>query len=256
MAGAARITAAYDDTPLLHRFPAAGGGAVTGFDLEALRETLVTALGALCGMSATIDVSPLPVAPRGLGWLARGDGLAAACGGGAVLAGALLSRDCGGGFVASDVPPASASLARRRADLMAAIRDAVGTLWPDGETGWTVGAAPAAYQAWHVAVTVGGVADSFDLALVPPPHVAADHGDWPRQLHARLAALAIPVRVVLHEGPYAVRAARALRVGDVLPLVTAHEVGIRAGRLCIARGRSAGTSEDAARVEIVRRGSR
>ena len=256
MTAAARITAGYDEGPLDHCFPAADAVCVAHFDAGRLCEPLAAAVGALCGASASITLSRAPAASAGFDWRSRDDGLAVGCGGGLALADAMLSRDCGGGFVAGVAPLASASLARRRATLAAALCEAVGGLWPDGQADWSGCPAPIGVLGWRFAVVVAGVDDFIDLAVVVPPCKAATHDEWHGRLYAQLTALAIPVRVVLHEGPIAVRAARALRVGDVLPLATANEVGIRAGRSCVARGRIAAASEDAPRIEIVRRGSR
>ncbi len=251
MAGAARITAGYDERPLDFVFPPAAPRAAPAFDARALVEPLANAIGRVCGAAAQVTLATTPGDARGLDWQA-GDGLTVALDGGDRLASALLGRRCGGGFVAEACAP-TPSVARVRGEILALVRDALAASLGATIGAWASTGKVADAPVWRFTVAVADVADNFDIALVAPP-VAPVSGDWPARLAACLAALTIPVRVVLHDGGIAVRAARRLGVGDVLPLATAHEVGVRAGPLLIARGRIAGTGDGQPRIEIVARG--
>lgn len=253
---APRITAGYDpDAPRDHVFPiavrpfASDGPAA---DPAALAGPLAAALEALCGVAVRVSAMAGDATPAET-WQAA-DGSRCGIGGGLVLAAALLNRQCGGEFEAGAVAR-SAHVERSRAALSEALREA---MLPDAD-GWQRLDAAQHLPASAFAVEAGGINDRIDLALLPAAAEApapASHARWRRDLRGVLDGLAVPVRLVLHEGAVAVRAARALAVGDVLPIATAHEVGLRVGTLALARGHIVDSDTATPRVRIVARGRR
>ena len=250
MSAAPRITAGYDgDAPREVVFPAAPrreAEAAQATDPTNLAVDLAAALTLICGVEA--EVTPLAGAalPVVAAWRTA-DGSTCTIGGGMIIAAALLNHECGGTFAASGA--AKSQHAGRRAEIMAlALRD----LMMPGADDWEP-CVPASVAAF--AVSVAGVSDRIDAGLtlaaaVPPDR---DHGDWSLRLRGVLDRLAVPVRLVLHEGKVAVRAARAYAVGDVIPIATAHEVGLRVGTLALARGQVIDSDTGSPRVRIVAR---
>jgi len=244
---APRITAGYDaDAPREWVFPRADlrSDDAGGVDGTLLAREVAAALGDLLGMAVTATPLAVPVTATA-GWTAA-DGSACAAGGGAVLAAALLNRQCGGAFEAAG-ESSSPHAERCRTTLIEGLRD---RLLPHA-TGWTSAVTASPRRAF--AVEAGGVADRIDVAVVPARPAAADTSDWHAGLRALLDGFAIPVRLVLHDGPIAVRAARALAVGDVLPIATASEVGLRVGTLAWARGQVINADTGVAQLRIVAR---
>lgn len=250
MNDAPRITAGYDaDEPRTVFFPAADRGSGNDhaeLDVPATALVLAQVLTAVCGLPAQAEAAagePQPLE----GWSA-GDGSSCAIGGGWRLAAAMLNRRCGGPF-AGDAATGSAHVARCRDALIATVRAA---LLPEGAD-WCAGLAVG--RATAFAVRVGDVSDRIDIHVAHPAVPVVSDGDWSARLAALLAGLVVPVRLVLHEGPFAVRAARALAVGDVLPIATAHEVGLRVGTLGLARGEVIDADTGTPRVRIAQRNS-
>lgn len=232
------ITAAVDDPPVAVRFPRADAAAPAPLD----RSGVVAAwLGARTGLTASAVVSDAE--PPAASWWQRDDGAAFGWGGGLQIAGAQLSRDCGGAF---DPGGAGASVARAARDLGDALRDALlpGGNWQPGGTG--------AVQA--IGVSVGGVEDLLAVGLVPAPcrNAMQARADWGRGLTDALARVVLPLRLVLHEDRVTMRSVRRLSVGDVLPIATAREVALRSGRHRVARGRV--IDGETGRIEIVAMG--
>ncbi len=253
---APRITAGYDAAaPREHVFPMAirrSAGEAPAADPAALSGPLAAALEEICGVAVRVSVlADDAVATEA--WQAA-DGSRCGIGGCLVLAAALLNRQCGGEFEAGAVSR-SAHVERSRSALSMALRDA---LLP-GVNGWERLDAVQHLPAAAFAVEAGRVNDRIDLAYLPKAVEAlapAGHPRWRRDLRGVLDGLAVPVRLVLHEGAVAVRAARALAVGDVLPIATAHEVGLRVGTLALARGHIVDSDTGTPRVRIVARGRR
>lgn len=244
---APRITAGYDaDAPRDHFFPAADGAGDDAADLDvpATAVILSQVLAAVCGQPVHAEAAAGDSQPLA-GWTA-GDGSGCWLGGGWQLAAAMLNSRCGGPFVA-DAAPGSAHVARCRDDLLAALR---AELLPEGAD-WVAASTPG--RATGFAVRIGDVSDRIDVHVTPRAAPVVSHGDWSARLAAVLAGLVVPVRLVLHEGPFAVRAARALAVGDVLPIATAHEVGLRVGTLGLARGEVIDADTGTPRIRIAHR---
>ncbi len=255
MSTAPRITAGYDaDAPCEIVFPAAARRAAEaapeGPDPATLAADLAAALTTLCGMPAEAAPMAGPALPMLAAWRAA-DGGACSIGGGAAIAAALFNRECGGAFDAGTGAAQSQHAAQRAAMLVAALRD----LLLIGAGGWEP-CPPGPAVAF--AVTVAGIADRIDVGLITPSETVQprDFGDWPQRLRGVLEGLAVPVRLVLHEGKVAVRAARAFAVGDVIPIATAHEVGLRVGTLALARGQVIDSDTGSPRVRIVTRSRR
>ena len=251
---APRITAGYDDAASRELiFPSASRRpepAVREVDAVALGEALAASLGTLCDVAATAE--PATGAPLAMSWWQSADGALFGIGGGEKLASALLNRQCGGEFEA-DGAPVSPHARRCLGELVVQLRSA---LMPDA-TGWTSAKSDVPPESYTV--TLGGVRDRIDLVAQPPAQPACapvDHSEWRAQLRRVLGGLAIPVRLVLHEGNVAVRAARAFKVGDVLPIATAHEVGLRIGSHPLARGHIIDADTGTPRVRIVARSRR
>lgn len=232
------ITAAVDDPPVAVRFPRADAVVAALPDRSG---DIAAWLGARTGLAAS--VVPGDAAMPAMSWWQRDDGAAFGSGGGALIASALLSRDCGGTF---EPAGGGASVARAARDLGVALRDA---LLPGG--GWQPGGDGTAQV---VAVSVGGVEDHLAIGIVPAPCRAAmrARADWGQGLTAALARVVLPLRLVLHEDRVAMRTVRALAVGDVLPIATAREVALRSGRHRVARGRV--IDGETGRIEIVAMG--
>ena len=223
-----------------HRFPRADAAVVAAFDAV----PIVTAwLGQRCG-------APVTVAPGdgavGMAYWTRDDGAVCGIGGGGALAAALLARDCGGALEAG--PMSGASVGRATREFALALRDA---LLPGGD--WQCGGDGPAIV---LRIEAGSVVDQVAVAvtLPPSPGARAVTARWTASLHDALGALALPVRLVLHEERMAVARVRALGVGDVLGIATAREVGLRIGRTRVARGRI--VDGETGRIEIVARGAR
>jgi len=221
---ASRITAAYDDVPIAVRFPRAD--AELGEPEFEVGAPLVAWLQAACDAAASIEI--VTGDPPPMTWWGRDDGAVCGVGGGARIAAALLARACGGAFDPDEARGVSVLRATR--ELAAGVRD---RLMPGGE--WH--AAPSG-RATIFRVTVGGVDDVIAVAAVP---AVTDPGPareaWRASLGAALEAVALPVRLVLHEDRVALRTLRALSVGDIVPIVTAREVALRSGGHRLARGR-------------------
>ncbi|QXQ08071.1 hypothetical protein KX816_08875 [Sphingosinicellaceae bacterium] len=252
--GAPRITAGYDDAaPREIVFPPASRRsepALREVDAVALGKSLAARLGALCDIAAT--AAPASGEPLAMSWWQSEEGALFGIGGGAKLASALLNRQCGGAFEEDGAPVSSHAL-RCLGELVVQLRAA---LMPDA-TGWTP--VKSDLPAESFTVTLGTVRDRIDLVAQAPAQPACapvDHSEWRAQLRRVLGGLAIPVRLVLHEGNVAVRAARAFKVGDVLPIATAHEVGLRIGSHALARGHIIDADTGSPRVRIVARSRR
>lgn len=255
MNDAPRITAGYDaDAPREVVFPVAtrrvADTAPAGPDPALLVESLAAALTALCGGEVAVTAMASDALPALAGWTGP-DGSACTVGGGAIIAAALLNRECGGAFEVAAGVGQSSHAARRAGVLMTALRD---LLCPDTAT-WEP-CPPGPVTAF--AVTIAGVSDRIDLGVIarPATALARDLGDWPTRLRGVLDGQAVPVRLVLHEGRVAVRAARALTVGDVIPIATAHEVGLRVGTLALAHGQIIDSDTGSPRVRIIARSRR
>ncbi|WP_419815202.1 FliM/FliN family flagellar motor switch protein [Glacieibacterium sp.] len=251
--GAARITAGYDDGPQAFEFAVAASRDVgpPPVDREAIGALASNLLAEVCRTPASVKIAEGATAR--LGWWRRGDGLVIGLGGGgATLASALVNRDCGGEFRADDAGNGSASVERQRGALLARLRIGVAALWPAADDDW-VSCPPVDAEAFSLRIEAGLVRDQIDCAVQPPPEAVAplDTG-WRNRLSDVLDSLAVPVQLVLHEAAITVGAARAIAVGDVLPIATAHEVGLRVGALTVARGRIANDGE-LPRVEITSR---
>ncbi len=252
MSDTPRITAGYDaDAPREVVFPVAtrrvADAAPPGPDPALLAQNLAAALTTLCGGEVAVTATAGDALPALAGW-AGPDGGTCTIGGGAGLAAALLNRECGGAFEVAAGGGQSPHAVRRAAVLIVGLRD---LLAPDTAT-WDA-CPPGPVTAF--AVTVTGVSDRIDVGMVAPPAAvsAKDFGDWPVRLRGVLDGLAVPVRLVLHEGKVAVRAARALSIGDVIPIATAHEVGLRVGTLALAHGQVIDSETGSPRVRIVAR---
>lgn len=249
------ITAGYDATePRAFTFPAAAahGAPPADVDRTLLGRQLADALTTLCGMP--VNVAAMAETGSAPGRWRAASGAAFAIGGGQLLAAALLSRQCGGAFEAG---PATRSthVERCRMALAATLRD----LLLPAATGWETDETAPARAACAFAVEVGPVHDRIDIVALPPVDAPAElvvDDGWHARLCDLLAGFSVPVRLVLHEGAVAVRAARALAVGDVLPISTAHEVGLRVDTLALARGHMIDTETGTPRVRIVARGRR
>lgn len=245
-----RITAGYDDgSPREFVFPAADrprDDDDAAIDAGAIARALADTLTIVCGVPAQAEV--MAAAPLPLDWQAAGDGSGCGLGGASLLAAALLNRQCGGPFAGAATAQGSAYAGRCRDALFAAIRQA---LLPDAND-WTGGTPPAG-GAIAFSVRAGDVTDRIDVQLLPKPEPVVPDTGWSSRLAAVLAGLAVPVRLVLHDGPMSVRAARALAVGDVLPIATAHEVGLRVGTLGLARGEVIDADGGRPRIRIAQR---
>lgn len=232
------ITAALDEPPVAVRFPRADAAAPAPPDRSG---DVAAWLGARTGLTAS--VAPDDAAKPAMTWWQRDDGAAFGWGGGVRIAGALLSRDCGGAF---EPGGSGTSVARAARDLGIALRDALlpGAGWQPGGEG----------VAQVLAVGVGGVEDTLAIGIVPAPcRVAMQaRARWGQGLTAALARVVLPLRMVLHEDRVAMRDVRALAVGDVLPIATAREVALRSGRHRVARGRV--IDGETGRIEIVAMG--
>ena len=249
-----RITAGYDETaPREVVFPSASRRVVTAapeVDAVALGKALAARLGILCNVVASVEPASGPRIE--MTWWQSCDGALFGIGGGEAVAGALLNCQCGGEFEA-DGAPVSPHALRCRSELIVQLRSA---LIPDA-SGWTPAKSDLPVEAFTV--TLGTVRDRIDLVAQAPAQPAcapADHSEWRAQMRRVLGGLAVPVRLVLYEGAVPVRVARAYKVGDVLPIATAHEVGLRIGTHALARGHIVDADTGTPRVRIVARSRR
>ena len=172
------------------------------------------------------------------------------------LAEALVSHRCGGSLAVGDgVPGGAASVVRLHAELMAAILRIAAARWlPDGAA-WSPAPAtgplsPPPLQA--MTIHVGELRFPLGIAVVPAGAATAPDMPtaWAHDLRRSIAQVGFPVRAVLFETRLPLARAVQLRPGDVLPIETPREVGLRVGVHRLASGTIAPTDDGGHLVTI------
>jgi hypothetical protein len=210
--------------------------------------------GLRCLITAVDDAAPDLATTENVAWYTAPDGGWLGIALSTTLAEALVNQRCGGELAGADGRLSStASVLRLQAELIAVILGVSGSSWLPGEDGWAI-AATATASPLPVALPVAlstaqpplramtiSIGDlrcrlGIAVALAPPVASAALPAAWAQELRRSLDHLAFPVRAVLFETRLPLARAAQLRPGDVLPIETPRDVGLRVGAYRLAAG--------------------
>lgn len=245
--GIADVSLAEPSAVIRHRFTPVEAGVPSTLapanDLTAFIRALEAALTQLAGLSCKINSSSEPASDSPdrpvVSWYVAGDsrlGIALST----TLAEALMNARCGGSLTGHGGRLRSAaSVMRLQAEVVTLLLRTAAANWLSAEAEWTV-AAPAAIQPplQALTITVGDLSCPLDIAvgLALPAASTGVPTDWAGQRRRSIEHLAFPVRAVLFETRLPLAKAVQLRPGDLLPIETPRDVGLRVGAYRLASG--------------------
>ena len=214
-------------------------------------EAAMTGLAGLpCRITSVDDAAPDLATTENVAWYTAPDGGWLGIALSTTLAEALVNQRCGGELAGDDGRlSGTASVLRLQAELNAVIRRVAAANWLPVEGEWasaTTATAPPLPVALPTArpplqamtISVGDLRCRLGIAvaLAPPVASAALPVAWAQELRRSLDHLAFPVRAVLFETRLPLAKAAQLRPGDVLPIETPRDVGLRVGAYRLASG--------------------
>ena len=206
--------------------------------------------GLPCRITSVDDAAPDLATTENVAWYTAPDGGWLGIALSTTLAEALVNQRCGGELAGDDGRlSGTASVLRLQAELNAVIRRVAAANWLPVEGEWasaTTATAPPLPVALPTAqpplramtISVGDLRCRLGIAvaLAPPVASAALPVAWAQELRRSLDHLAFPVRAVLFETRLPLAKAAQLRPGDVLPIETPRDVGLRVGAYRLASG--------------------
>jgi hypothetical protein len=241
-----------------HRFAAVDALASTAsapvVDLTRFFTRLETAMTGLAGLPCritTVDDADRDLATtENVAWYTAPDGGWLGIALSTTLAEALVNQRCGGELAGDDGRlSGTASVLRLQAELKAVILCVAAASWLPVEGEWasaTTATAPPLPVALPTAlpklrammITIGDLRCPLGIAvaLASPVTSAALPAAWAHDQRRSLDHLAFPVRAVLFETRLPLAKAAQLRPGDVLPIETPRDVGLRVGAYRLASG--------------------
>ena len=214
-------------------------------------EAAMTGLAGLpCRITSVDDAAPDLATTENVAWYTAPDGGWLGIALSTTLAEALVNQRCGGELAGDDGRlSGTASVLRLQAELNTVIRRVAAANWLPVEGEWasaTTATAPPLPVALPTArpplqamtISVGDLRCRLGIAvaLAPPVASAALPVAWAQELRRSLDHLAFPVRAVLFETRLPLAKAAQLRPGDVLPIETPRDVGLRVGAYRLASG--------------------
>lgn len=177
------------------------------------------------------------------------------------LAEALVSLQYGGGLAGdSGRLSATASVARFHAALTELVLRTAAASWLAVECEWTAASvAPAPPQSLpplhaHL-ISVGAMRCPLGIAVALADPLTAAPFAWAHDLRRSLEGVGFPVRAVLFETRLPLAQAAQLRPGDVLPIETPRDVGLRIGAHRLAAGTIA-PADDGGHLVTIRASAR
>lgn len=249
-AGTADVAAAITGTPQRHRFAEAATcdiAASTGADFTpfvgTLQDRLTMLAGLPCRVTATIETAPGEPGAETI-WHTAPDSSWLGIALSPVLAEALVSQRCGGALSGDGGQlSGTASVVRLQAGLVAAILGAAAASWLTAGDEWHPAAtatarsvAPPRQQRFTLDIAAQRCALDIAVALASPAALPGTPASWAADLRRVIDHVAFPVRAVLFETRLPLAKAAQLRPGDVLPIETPRDVGLRVGAYRLAAG--------------------
>lgn len=200
---------------------------------------------------------PVPEASaESIAWYTAPDGSRLGVALSTMLAEALVSLQYGGGLTGdSGRLGATASVVRLQAALIELILRTAAASWLAVECEWTAAsiapAPPQSAQPLHAhLISVGALRCPLGIAVALAGSVTTTPFAWAHDLRRSLDRVAFPFRAVLFETRLPLATAAQLRPGDVLPIETPRDVGLRVGTYRLAAGTIAPTDDGGHLVTI------